>query len=118
LFIVMMTMYALTDIYMVIYEPIYAMWMDMCTYCPLRRKKIEDGAVALAKKLLLMTSGIHSIISYHLSHIRTHKLIEQFMGFFILKNNVECFLQEKFPHFCKNFSPGTGGEILCQPQQL
>jgi hypothetical protein len=29
-----------------------------------------------------------------------------------------CFLQEKFPHFCKNFSPGTGGEILCQPQQL
>jgi hypothetical protein len=30
----------------------------------------------------------------------------------------ECFLQEKFPHFCKNFSPGTGGEILCQPQQL
>jgi len=33
-----------------------------------------------------------------------------------LKRN--CFLQEKFPHFCKNFSPGTGGEILCQPQQL
>jgi len=30
----------------------------------------------------------------------------------------KCFLQEKFPHFCKNFSPGTGGEILCQPQQL
>ena len=32
--------------------------------------------------------------------------------------NELCFLQEKFPHFCKNFSPGTGGEILCQPQQL
>jgi hypothetical protein len=31
---------------------------------------------------------------------------------------IKCFLQEKFPHFCKNFSPGTGGEILCQPQQL
>jgi len=31
---------------------------------------------------------------------------------------IDCFLQEKFPHFCKNFSPGTGGEILCQPQQL
>jgi hypothetical protein len=34
------------------------------------------------------------------------------------ENQLYCFLQEKFPHFCKNFSPGTGGEILCQPQQL
>jgi len=24
-----------------------------------------------------------------------------------------CFLQEEIPHFCKDFSPGTGGEFLC-----
>jgi Zn-dependent peptidase ImmA (M78 family) len=24
-----------------------------------------------------------------------------------------CFLQEKIPHFCKDFSPGTGGEFFC-----
>ncbi|MGB4197599.1 MAG: hypothetical protein WBJ82_00670 [Tepidanaerobacteraceae bacterium] len=24
-----------------------------------------------------------------------------------------CFLQEEIPHFCKEFSPGTGGEFLC-----
>ncbi|TYP47429.1 putative RNA methyltransferase [Thermosediminibacter litoriperuensis] len=29
------------------------------------------------------------------------------MGFF------DCFLQEEIPHFCKGFSPGTGGEFLC-----
>jgi len=23
------------------------------------------------------------------------------------------FLQEKIPHFCKDFSPGTGGEFFC-----
>jgi len=25
----------------------------------------------------------------------------------------KCFLQEEIPHFCKEFSPGTGGEFLC-----
>jgi len=29
-----------------------------------------------------------------------------------------CFLQDEFPHFCKTFSPGTGGEFLCKPQML
>ncbi|MFA5577450.1 MAG: response regulator [Tissierellaceae bacterium] len=28
-----------------------------------------------------------------------------------------CFLQGEIPHFCKSFSPGTGGEFLCQPNQ-
>lgn len=25
----------------------------------------------------------------------------------------DCFLQEGIPHFCKDFSSGTGGEFLC-----
>ena len=27
-------------------------------------------------------------------------------------NNNNCFLQVKIPHFCKTFSPGTGGEFF------
>jgi len=26
-----------------------------------------------------------------------------------------CFLQVKIPQFCKKFSPGTSGELLCKP---
>jgi len=26
---------------------------------------------------------------------------------------VTCFLQAKIPHFCRTFSPGTGGGFLC-----
>jgi len=29
------------------------------------------------------------------------------------KEALACFLQVKIPHFCKCFSPGTGGEFLC-----
>jgi len=28
------------------------------------------------------------------------------------KFTIECFLQIKIPHFCKNFSPGTCGEFF------
>jgi hypothetical protein len=27
--------------------------------------------------------------------------------------NASCFLQVDFPHYCRTFSPGTGGEFLC-----
>jgi len=29
-----------------------------------------------------------------------------------------CFLQVRSPHFCKIFSPGTGGEFLCKPSDF
>jgi len=30
----------------------------------------------------------------------------------------DCFLQVRSPHFCKIFSPGTGGEFLCKPSDF
>lgn len=30
----------------------------------------------------------------------------------------KCFLQVRSPHFCKIFSPGTGGEFLCKPSDF
>jgi len=32
------------------------------------------------------------------------------LDFYFAKNR--CFLQVKIPQFCKDFSPGTGGEIF------
>jgi len=32
---------------------------------------------------------------------------------FCRQHSITCFLQEKIPHFCKDFSPGTGGEFFC-----
>ena len=32
-------------------------------------------------------------------------------------NTLDCFLQEKIPHFCKYFSSPLGGEFLCKPLQ-
>jgi biopolymer transport protein ExbD len=31
----------------------------------------------------------------------------------LIEMDVSCFLQTQIPHFCKTFSPGTGGEFLC-----
>jgi hypothetical protein len=31
----------------------------------------------------------------------------------ITEREILCFLQVKTPHFCRTFSPGTGGEFLC-----
>lgn len=33
------------------------------------------------------------------------------------ENLFECFLQGEIPHFCKRFSPGTGGEFLGQSNE-
>ncbi|MGI6575351.1 MAG: hypothetical protein ACOX3A_05830 [bacterium] len=30
-----------------------------------------------------------------------------------IEQKIRCFLQVKIPHFCRTFSPGTGGEFLC-----
>jgi DNA-binding transcriptional LysR family regulator len=59
-------------------------------------------------------------IIYHKKKFRT-QAAEEFLNF--LKSEdalklLECFLQDEFPHFCKTFSPGTGGEFLCKPQML
>jgi len=32
---------------------------------------------------------------------------------YLIYRKDDCFLQEKIPHFCKDFSPGTGGEFFC-----
>jgi len=44
--------------------------------------------------------------------VRSEGRIISKAAYTILGVDLDCFLQIKIPHFCKNFSPGTGGEFL------
>jgi len=49
-----------------------------------------------------------------LKKLRTErKITQEEMALKLGYKNKSYFLQEKIPHFCKDFSPGTGGEFFC-----
>ncbi len=47
------------------------------------------------------------------SEIEEHGSQESKKSGLSLRAVIICFLQVKTPHFCRKFSPGTGGEFLC-----
>jgi len=64
------------------------------------RWTIETGYQYLKENLGFDEYKVRSLVS-----------IERYILLCFLAYN--CFLQEKIPHFCKDFSPGTGGEFFC-----